>query len=272
MDKKVLRERMRKKQQQLRRRKMMKLGGYILAVILVVVFIVKGVILPIAKGISGKDADKPVQVEADADKTAEAGDTGEETAENTEKKEEGEAVRMPLATVSHITKASDMTAGWHEDENGKWYQNYDRTYYAGGMQEIDGKTYSFDDNGYIQTGWVSDGFDDLYFNDDGSYNPDKHKPRLALTFDDGPGQYTDQLLDCLEENNAHATFFMQGINVGEWESTVQRMLDIGCELGNHSWNHPEVTLQGLSDDQVIEQIQKTDAALEKACEIGRAHV
>lgn len=265
MDKKVLRERMRKKQQQLRRRKMMKLGGYILAVILVVVFIVKGVILPIAKGISGKDADKPVQVEADADKTAEAGDTGEETAENTEKKEEGEAVRMPLATVSHITKASDMTAGWHEDENGKWYQNYDRTYYAGGMQEIDGKTYSFDDNGYIQTGWVSDGFDDLYFNDDGSYNPDKHKPRLALTFDDGPGQYTDQLLDCLEENNAHATFFMQGINVGEWESTVQRMLDIGCELGNHSWNHPEVTLQRLSDDQVIEQIQKTDAALEKAC-------
>ena len=174
MDKKVLRERMRKKQQQLRRRKMMKLGGYILAVILVVVFIVKGVILPIAKGISGKDADKPVQVEAEADKTAEAGDTGEETAENTEKKEEGEAVRMPLATVSHITKASDMTAGWHEDENGKWYQNYDRTYYAGGMQEIDGKTYSFDDNGYIQTGWVSDGFDDLYFNDDGSYNPDKH--------------------------------------------------------------------------------------------------
>ena len=32
----------------------------------------------------------------------------------------------------------------------------------------------------------------------------------ALTFDDGPGQYTDKLLDCLEENNAHATFFMLG--------------------------------------------------------------
>ena len=80
MDKKVLRERMRKKQQQLRRRKMMKLGGYILAVILVVVFIVKGVILPITKGISGKDADKPVQVEADADKTAETKGTEDEPA------------------------------------------------------------------------------------------------------------------------------------------------------------------------------------------------
>ena len=250
---------MRKKQQQLRRRKMMKLGGYVLAVILIVVFIIKGIILPITKGISGKDADKPVQVEADADKTTDTGET--ETAKAEE--EEG-AVRMPLATASHITKASDMTAGWHEDENGKWYQNYDRTYYAGGIQEIDGKTYSFDDDGYIQTGWVSDGFDDLYFNDDGSYNPEKHKTRIALTFDDGPGQYTDQLLDCLEENNAHATFFMQGINVGDWESTVQRMVDIGCELGNHSWDHPEATLQGISDEAVIEQFQKTDAALEKA--------
>lgn len=259
MDKKVLRERMRKKQQQLRRRKMMKLGGYVLAVVLVVVFVVKGVILPITKGISGRDADKPVQVEADADSTSAAGET-----EKVEKDEDA-AVRMPLTSAPRISQASDMTAGWHEDKNGKWYQNYDRTYYAGGMKEIDGKTYSFDNNGYIQTGWVSDGFNDLYFNDDGSYNPEKHKPRIALTFDDGPGQYTDQLLDCLEENNAHATFFMQGQNVGEWEATVQRMLDIGCEIGNHSWNHPEATLQGLSEDQVVEQIQKTDDALVKAC-------
>lgn len=259
MDKRVLRERMRKKQQQLRRRKMMKLASYILAVVLVVVFLVKGVILPVTKGISGKDADKPVKVEADADKTASA-----EVTENVENKD-NVAVRMPLANTPHIARASDMTAGWHEDKNGKWYQNYDKTYYAGGMQEIDGKTYSFDSNGYIQTGWVSDGFDDRYFNDDGSYNPEKHKTRIALTFDDGPGKYTDQLLDCLEENNAHATFFMLGQNVGQWEATVQRMQDIGCEIGNHSWDHPEVTLEGLSDEGVAEQMQKTDDALMKAC-------
>lgn len=259
MDKRVLRERMRKKQQQLRRRKMMKLGGYVLAVVLVVVFIVKGIILPLTRGITGKDAEKPVQVEADAD-TEQTAD-----AEETEEKDDGTAVRMPLTSASRISQASDMTAGWHEDENGRWYQNYDRTYYAGGLQEIDGKTYSFDDNGYIQTGWVSDGFNDLYFNDDGTYNAEKHKPRIALTFDDGPGQYTDQLLDCLEENNAHATFFMQGQYVGEWESTVQRMLDLGCELGNHTWNHPEATLQGLSDEDVVKQIQDTDDALVKAC-------
>ena len=264
MDKRVLQERMRKKQQQLRRRKMMKLGGYVLAVVLVVVFIIKGVILPVANKISGKDAAEPVQVAADADNTEDEGKTETTGTKEEVTTDETKAIRMPLASVSHVTRASDLTAGWHEDENGKWYQNSDRTYYAGGMQEIDGQTYSFDDNGYIQTGWVSQGFDDLYFNEDGSYNPEKHKPRIALTFDDGPGEYTDQLLDCLEENNAHATFFMLGQNVSGWESTVQRMADIGCELGNHSWDHPEATLQGISDEAVIEEFQKTDEALMKA--------
>ena len=265
MDKRVLQERMRKKQQQLRRRKMMKLGGYVLAVVLVVVFIIKGVILPVANKISGKDAAEPVQVAADADNTEDEGKTETTGTKEEVTTDETKAIRMPLASVSHVTRASDLTAGWHEDENGKWYQNSDRTYYAGGMQEIDGQTYSFDDNGYIQTGWVSQGFDDLYFNEDGSYNPEKHKPRIALTFDDGPGEYTDQLLDCLEENNAHATFFMLGQNVEGRESTIQRMVKLGCEIGNHTWDHPEQTLPNMDLDSVMQEFQKTDDALVKAC-------
>ena len=79
MDKRVLQERMRKKQQQLRRRKMMKLGAYVLAVVLVAVFIIKGVILPITNKISGKDAAEPVQVEADAGKTAASGGKRKDT-------------------------------------------------------------------------------------------------------------------------------------------------------------------------------------------------
>ena len=52
------------------------------------------------------------------------------------------------------------------------------------MQEIDGSKYYFDENGYIQTGWVSVGFDDYYFNDDGTYDPNTHKPRIALSMMD----------------------------------------------------------------------------------------
>ena len=262
MDKRVLRERMRKKQQQIRRRQMMKKGAYVVAVILVLIFVIRGFILPVINRAGGGNTEKPQQVQAETDSTttdssSDSTDTGDTSTET------NAAIRQPVKGQSDLTKAAQLTAGWHDDENGKWYQNADGTYFAGGMQEIDGSTYYFDDNGYIKTGWVEVGFDDYYFNDDGTYDPSQHKTRIALTFDDGPGEYTDELLDCLEENNAHATFFMLGQNVGSWESTVQRMADIGCEIGSHSWDHPN--LYDLSMDSVAKEFSDTDAALEKAC-------
>ena len=262
MDKRVLRERMRKKQQQIRRRQMMKKGAYVVAVILVLIFVIRGIILPVINRAGGGNTEKPQQVQAETDSTttdssSDSTDTGDTSTET------NAAMRQPVKGQSDLTKAAQLTAGWHDDENGKWYQNADGTYFAGGMQEIDGSTYYFDDNGYIKTGWVEVGFDDYYFNDDGTYDPSQHKTRIAFTFDDGPGEYTDELLDCLEENNAHATFFMLGQNVGSWESTVQRMADIGCEIGSHSWDHPN--LYDLSMDSVAKQFSDTDAALEKAC-------
>lgn len=262
MDKRVLRERMRKKQQQIRRRQMMKKGAYVVAVILVLIFVIRGIILPVINRAGGGNTEKPQQVQAETDSTttdssSDSTDTGDTSTET------NAAIRHPVKGQSDLTKAAQLTAGWHDDENGKWYQNADGTYFAGGMQEIDGSTYYFDDNGYIKTGWVEVGFDDYYFNDDGTYDPSQHKTRIAFTFDDGPGEYTDELLDCLEENNAHATFFMLGQNVGSWESTVQRMADIGCEIGSHSWDHPN--LYDLSMDSVAKQFSDTDAALEKAC-------
>lgn len=262
MDKRVLRERMRKKQQQIRRRQMMKKGAYVVAVILVLIFVIRGIILPVINRAGGGNTEKPQQVQAETDSTtadssSDSTDTGDTSTET------NAAIRQPVKGQSDLTKAAQLTAGWHDDENGKWYQNADGTYFAGGMQEIDGSTYYFDDNGYIKTGWVEVGFDDYYFNDDGTYDPSQHKTRIALTFDDGPGEYTDTLLDCLEENNAHATFFMLGQNVGSWESTVQRMADIGCEIGSHSWDHPN--LYDLSMDSVAKEFSDTDAALEKAC-------
>ena len=109
------------------------------------------------------------------------------------------------------------------------------------------------------------GFDDYYFNDDGTYDPSQHKTRIALTFDDGPGEYTDELLDCLEENNAHATFFMLGQNVGSWESTVQRMADIGCEIGSHTENHADLVKADANTFQ--QEIQQADDRILQA--IGR---
>ena len=246
MDKRVLRERMRKKKRQMLIRKYMKLATYAIALVLVVVFVVKGIIFPVARHFGGSSAGETVEVQA---QTAEA--------------DPNAAVRQPLKGQGDVSKVTDLTPGWHENEEGRWYQNADGTYYAGGFQEIGGVEYSFDSNGYIQTGWVTKGVKEYYFNEDGSYNPEKKKPMLALTFDDGPGQYTDALLDCLEENNAHATFFMLGQNVSSYPDTVKRMLEIGCELGNHSWDHLNMYELGL--DQVSKEFSDTDNALIAAC-------
>lgn len=265
MDKKVLRERIRKKQQQVRRRRMMKRGACVIAVILVIVFVIRGILIPVVNRIGGKSIEKPSQVQAETDQTT--ADSGGETdtagTSDTTTTAINAAARYPLK--NDLAKASQMSIGWNENENGKWYQNADGTYYAGGMQEIDGSQYYFDENGYIQTGWVSVGFDDYYFNEDGTYDPNTHKPRIALTFDDGPGEYTDELLDCLEQNNAHATFFMLGQNVVNWESTVQRMVSLGCEIGNHTWDHPSQTLTNMAIEDVVTEFQKTDDALQQAC-------
>ena len=251
MDKRVIQERMRQKKRQMLIRKYTRLATYAIAAVLVVVFVIKGVIFPIMNRGDGekdkKSQGKTIEVQA---QTAEA--------------DPNAAIRQPLKGKGDASKLSVMTPGWHESDEGRsLYQNADGTYYANGFQEIDGAEYSFDENGYIQTGWVTKGVKDYFFNEDGTYNKEKKRPMLALTFDDGPGEYTDQLLDCLEENNAKATFFMLGPNVELYPDTVKRMQEMGCEIGSHSWHHWD--LMTLDENGIAEEFSKTDEALIKAC-------
>lgn len=88
---------------------------------------------------------------------------------------------------------------------------------------------------------------------------DPTKLMIALTFDDGPGKYTDKLLDILEENDARATFFMVGENVSKYSEAVERMKEIGCEIGNHTTNHTKLT--ELEVSEVISQIEGTNNLL-----------
>lgn len=245
MNRRTARERMRRKKRQMRRRKIIRLATYLVAMVLAVVFVVRGIIIPIANRISGKDESKSVEVQANISTDPDA------------------AIRQPLKGQQDTAKVAYVAPGWHEDENGKWYQNADGTYYAGGLQDISGTKYCFNDNGYVQTGWVSKGIKDYYFNEEGSYDPTQKRKLLCLTFDDGPGQYTDDLLNCLEENNAHATFFMLGQNVANYSEQVQHILKAGCEIGSHSYDHPN--LKNLDLDSVKKQFTDTDDLLIKAC-------
>lgn len=81
------------------------------------------------------------------------------------------------------------------------------------------------------------------------------KNYCAITFDDGPSKYTEQLLSVLEERGIPATFFVLGENAQRFPNIVRRELADGDEVGNHSWSHPD--LQKLSLAEQAEEIGRT---------------
>ncbi len=89
---------------------------------------------------------------------------------------------------------------------------------------------------------------------------DPNGPMVALTFDDGPAtDTTKRLLDTLEENNAHATFFMLGNRMNKAEDNVKRMREIGCETGSHTYDHTDLT--SIPKDAAKEQFEMTEKSL-----------
>ena len=86
-------------------------------------------------------------------------------------------------------------------------------------------------------------------------------PMIALTFDDGPGGYTDELINLLEEYDSKATFFVLGSNVVKYPETIKRMDELGHEIGNHSYYHPKLT--DLPGDSVYYEIEWTNDAVQQ---------
>ena len=242
---------MRRKQEkirQLRRRKMMRIGAMAVVLVLVLFFAGRGV----GKLFSG------VHIKNSSAKNANSSTVEVQAAEDT-----GEAGKQPVMSASDVDKLKAAPSiGWHQDENGWWYQNRDGSYYQDGWQEVNGSTYYFNSNGYILTGWQTIDDKDCYFDEDGKYDETKQRPMIALTFDDGPGEYTEELLNCLVENNAKATFFMLGQNVEAYPEIAKKVSDAGMELGNHSYSHPDLVTIGA--EAAAQQVSNTDAALKAA--------
>lgn len=88
------------------------------------------------------------------------------------------------------------------------------------------------------------------------------KPRIALTFDDGPHpRYTPQILDILGEYGVSATFFSVGSNAENYPHLIRRIHEEGHELGNHTHNHFHVAK--LSREQLCADIESAQEVLER---------
>lgn len=81
-------------------------------------------------------------------------------------------------------------------------------------------------------------------------------PCVALTFDDGPGPFTAEIIEILSEYEATATFYVVGRQVKGWSSLLSLIVESGHELGNHTMTHPY--LSTLSAESRREQIEGLD--------------
>lgn len=174
-------------------------------------------------------------------------------------------------TINNATyffnKDGVMQTGWKKTDDGTYYLG-DNGAAVIGWQTIEDDDYYFDNSGIMATGEVQVGLAKCTFSkkgklkSKGDVNIDASKPMVALTFDDGPGERTGELLAQLEKYNAHATFFMQGKNIPGKEDFVKKMKETGCELGNHSYDHPQLTK--LSADKIANQIGTTNDLIQQA--------
>jgi peptidoglycan/xylan/chitin deacetylase (PgdA/CDA1 family) len=81
---------------------------------------------------------------------------------------------------------------------------------------------------------------------------------VALTFDDGPGASTAAILAILESFHVRATFFNIGVQETEWPQDVRAEGADGFLIGNHTWDHPDMTTlsaagQAAELDKVIHE-------------------
>ncbi|GAA4001430.1 glycosyltransferase [Streptomyces sp. NBC_01352] len=93
--------------------------------------------------------------------------------------------------------------------------------------------------------------------------PDGH---MVLTFDDGPDPtWTPKVLDVLKKHKAHAVFFVTGTMTSRYPDLVRRMVDEGHEIGLHTFNHPDLSLQ--SKERIDWELSQNQLAITGAAGI-----
>ena len=65
--------------------------------------------------------------------------------------------------------------------------------------------------------------------------------QVTLTFDDGPTEYTPQILDILKKEKIQSAFFVLGKNFEKNSKIIERELNEGHIVGNHGFSHNRIT-------------------------------
>lgn len=86
--------------------------------------------------------------------------------------------------------------------------------------------------------------------------------KIALTFDDGPSEYTSEILAMLDDLNVKCTFFLTGEAIENNMDAAKQIVAAGHQIGNHSYSHERMifrSVQWIADeiDRTNELIRET---------------
>lgn len=96
--------------------------------------------------------------------------------------------------------------------------------------------------------------DNNYEIEDG-YNYTNSKKSVAITFDDSPnGSKTTRLLEILNNNKAHATFFVVGEKIKNNKDILISMKRLGNEIGSHTYSHK--SMNKMTNEEIIDDYNK----------------
>jgi len=87
--------------------------------------------------------------------------------------------------------------------------------------------------------------------------------KVALTFDDGPGDCASSILDVLAAHGAKATFFVTGENAERYPDVVRRIVGEGHALGNHGYRDEPAPILGRDPRRTAEGIARTQQVTER---------
>ncbi len=161
-------------------------------------------------------------------------------------------------------KTSAMYTGFHKISGSKYYFGKTTGKMFTGFHKISGKKYYFGETGgKMYTGMHKIKKNVYTFDDSGVLVRTVYgsKKAIALTYDDGPSANTDTILDTLEKYNGLATFFVVGNRVSSFKSQIKRAYNMGCQIGNHSWNHG--WYGQMTSSQIASQISRCNSAVKK---------
>jgi peptidoglycan-N-acetylglucosamine deacetylase len=95
----------------------------------------------------------------------------------------------------------------------------------------------------------------------------KTSPKIiAISFDDGPSiKYTEKILEVLQQNDIHATFFVVGQNVKKNPDVLKKVFTAGNQIGSHSYTHPNFST--LSSAAMTKELTKTNEQIHQTINI-----